>query len=92
MAVGLVEGKLMGLLWYQCWIFFLPLFLFSLFSQDHHCSASCGLRVVDPHHVVRYLILLLVDNSYTNSSNKLTQKSCSEKRAKRGGEAVIYRL
>ena len=56
------------------------------------CSASYGLRAVNPHHVVRYLILLLVDNSYTNSSNKLTRESRSEKRVKRGGEAVIYRL
>ena len=41
---------------------------FSLFSRGHHCSASYGLRAVDPHHVVRYLVLLLVNNSHTKSS------------------------
>ena len=51
-----------------------------------------GLRAVDPHHVVRDLVLLLVDNSRSNSSNKLTRKLYSDKRAKRAGDAVIYRF
>ena len=51
-----------------------------------------GLRAVDPHHVVRDLVLLLVDNSHLNSSNKLTRKLYGDKRAKRAGDAVIYRF
>ena len=91
-ASGLSRRKVDGLVLVSLLDILSSFVFFFIFSRGHHCSASYGLRAVDPHHVVRYLVLLLVDNSYTNSSNKLTRKLRSKKRAKRDGEVVIYRL
>ena len=87
MPADLVERKLIGLFWYRSWIIF-----FFLFSRGHHCGASYSLHAVDPHHVVRWVILLLVDNFHTNSHNKLTRTYVTEREPKRGGNAIIYRL